>query len=223
MSVSRETGNAALKPMTKEDFLQIVPVSRETMLRLEVYADALIKWQASINLVGSATLPDLWRRHFLDSAQIFPYLPDGPVIDLGSGAGFPGLVLAILRREKSGSPIHLIESDIRKCSFLREIARMTESSVVIHSARIEKVPVIDAAAITARALASLEKLLHMAEPFLQEKTELFFLKGGKGEEELTETAKEWRMTVDKIQSLSDSSGVIYHLRGVSRGRKKTRG
>src|SRR5439155_10609992 len=119
-------------------FAEIVPVSRETLSRLEAYAALLTQWSARINLVGRDTIPDLWRRHILDSAQLWPLIPEvvRNLIDLGSGAGFPGLVLAIL-----GVPgVELVEADSRKCAFLREAARITEADVEIRPCRIQAVP-----------------------------------------------------------------------------------
>lgn len=189
------------------------------MGRLQAYAELLLKWQRRINLVGSSTLPDLWRRHMLDSAQLFPLLPPGPVLDVGSGAGFPGLVLAILRAG-AGQPgqVHLIEADSRKSAFLREAARVTETPVDIHNHRIEAVAPFAAAVVTARAVASLGQLLDLAEPFLGAASQCLFLKGRTGEDELTQAAKDWKMTAERIPSLTDPSGFIIHLREVHRGR-----
>lgn len=217
MTVSRETDGGAASPLTIDQFQSQTGVSRETLDRLQIYANTLVKWQARINLVGAATLPDLWRRHMLDSAQLFPQLPDGPVLDLGSGAGFPGLVLAVLRGPAK-DPIHLVESDSRKCAFLREVARLTDAPVVIHNNRIEALKPFLVAAVTARALASLEKLLEMAEPFLSSTTHCLFLKGRNSEDELTQARKEWMMKTDRTVSIADPSGLILHLREVHRGR-----
>ena len=202
--------------MTEEEFFAAFPVSRETADKLRAYAELLKKWQPKINLVGPATIPDLWRRHFLDSAQLLAHLPDGPVLDLGSGAGFPGLVLAILRG--TGDPIHLVESDSRKCAFLREAARITAAPAVIHTSRIETLKNFEIRAITARALASLATLLTLAEPFLAHSPKCLFLKGEKLEDELTEAAKDWNMTIERIASLSDQNGFILSLKEVRRGR-----
>ena len=129
------------------------------MQRLETYAGLLVKWQAKINLVGPATLPDLWRRHFLDSAQLLPLLPAaaGTLADLGSGAGFPGLVLAIMTDWR----VHLLDSDQRKCAFLRQVALDCGvlDRVTIHAKRIEQVTGIAADVVTARACAPLGELL----------------------------------------------------------------
>lgn len=205
-----------MKHMTEDQFFAEIPVSRETAEKLRAYADLLKKWQAKINLVGPATMPDLWRRHFLDSAQLFPFLPDGPLLDLGSGAGFPGLVLAILRG--TGDPVHLVESDSRKGAFLREATRITGAPAVIHTSRIEALKLFEVSAITARALAPVATLLTLAESFLTHSPKCLFLKGEKLEDELTEAAKDWKMTIDRIASRSDPNGSILSLKEVRRGR-----
>ncbi len=162
-------------PLSAQGFAEIFPVSRETLARLEAYADLLTRWSARINLVGRDTLADLWRRHFLDSAQLRPFVPDGAqsLIDLGSGAGFPGLVLAIL-----GVPgVELVEADSRKAAFLREAARVTEANVTIRPCRIAAVPAHPVDVVTARALAPLDRLLDLAQPFLGPDTMCLFPKG----------------------------------------------
>jgi 16S rRNA (guanine527-N7)-methyltransferase len=185
-----------------------INVSRETLQRLEVYAGLLAKWQAKINLVGPATLPDLWRRHFLDSAQLLPLLPsvNGTLADLGSGAGFPGLVLAIM----TGWRVHLLDSDQRKCAFLRQVALDCGvlDRVTIHAKRIEQVTGIAADVVTARACAPLGELLALAEPFIGEKGTGLFLKGAQAEEELTQAQRHWTMRLDRRGSISDPAGVI---------------
>lgn len=188
------------------------------MARLEAYAALLAKWQQRINLVSATTLADVWRRHMLDSAQLAPYLPPGPILDLGSGAGFPGLVLAILRGRGEAAPVHLVEADSRKCAFLREAARLTEANATVHNRRIETIEPFPVAAITARALAPLNKLLELTEPFLFPGTQCLFLKGSSGEDELTHASKDWRMQAERIPSLTDSKGLILHLKEVHRGR-----
>ncbi len=217
MTVSRGTSGAAATALTVAGLRALVPVSRETGERLTAYAELLVKWQTRINLIGPATLPDLWRRHMLDSAQLLPRLRPGPVLDMGSGAGFPGMVLAILRSDGGVDPVHLVESDSRKCAFLREVARVTQAPAVVHNKRLEQLNPFFVKTITARALAPLSKLLDMAEPFLSPDTECLFLKGKGGEDELTEGSKDWMMLVERIASLADPSGIILHLREVHRG------
>ncbi|WP_374654121.1 16S rRNA (guanine(527)-N(7))-methyltransferase RsmG [Dongia sp.] len=191
-------------------------VSRETFSRLEIYDALLRKWQARINLVAKDSLQDLWRRHFLDSAQLLPLLPPGndPVTDLGSGAGFPGLVLAIMTERL----VHLVDSDQRKSAFLLECARQTGvlPRVKIHTTRIEAAAAWKAPIVTARALASLDQLLAWAEPYLTPETVCLFPKGAKAEDELTGAGSSWNMTTTRHRSLTDSSGVILRLSNIQR-------
>lgn len=208
--------------MDRDDFRTTTNVSRETIERLDAYADLLRRWQPRINLVGPDTVPDLWRRHFLDSAQLLGLV--APLVakrstfrlaDLGSGAGFPGLVLAIL-----GVPgVILVESDARKAAFLREVARVTGTTVEVRVARAERLVCLGADVITARALAPLAELLALAEPHLAPGGHCLFLKGKSCEDELTAAGKEWNITVARTISVSDPSGVILHLSEVSRGQR----
>ena len=201
-------------PLGPQEFAELAPVSRETLARLEAYAELLTRWSSRINLVGRDTLPDLWRRHILDSAQLARFVP-GPaqsLIDLGSGAGFPGLVLAIL----GVSGIELVEADTRRCAFLREVARITEAQVAIRACRIQAVPPQPVDVVTARACAPLDRLLDLAEPFLAPDTLCLFPKGQRFEEELTLAREGWTMSVSVEQSLSDRRGVILRLQQVVR-------
>jgi len=195
-------------------FQAATDVSRETLGRLETYAALLRKWAPKVNLVGASTLDDLWRRHMLDSAQLKPLLPPraANLADFGSGAGFPGLVLAIM-----GQPdVHLIESNRRKCAFLREVARTTGTSVTVHCARAEEIAPFPAAVVTARALAALPILLHYAEPFLKADSICLFPKGRRFEDELTETQKTWNITYRIVSSLTEPEGGILRLEDISR-------
>ncbi|GAB6052437.1 16S rRNA (guanine(527)-N(7))-methyltransferase RsmG [Magnetospira thiophila] len=206
-------------PLSPQDFQDLTDVSRETRAALETYLALLIKWQERINLVSRATLNDPWRRHFLDSAQLAPYLPDGErtLVDLGSGAGFPGLVLAIL----TGRPFHLVESDQRKGIFMREVARATGAPVTVHTARIESLPALQADVITSRALAPLPQLIELSRPHLKKGGFLLFLKGKNVEFELTESRKKWKLALDIIKSRSDPAGRVLLLREIleQNGRK----
>ena len=205
-------------PLTPEAFAATCDVSRETLEGFRRYAEILVKWQKSINLVSPDSLNDLWRRHMLDSAQLRAFLPPDArnLVDMGSGAGFPGLVLAIL----GGPDIHLIESDARKCVFLAEAARAAGLTVgqnpTIHRARLEEIGDLRADVVTARACAPLVQLLAYAEPFLEADSICLFLKGGRVDEELTEAKKTWRMTVERFPSLSDPTGTILRIRQVAR-------
>lgn len=204
-----------LKPA---DFAGEVSVSRETLAALEAYAALLRKWQPRLNLVGPNTIADLWRRHMLDSAQIFVHLPSGPVLDAGSGAGFPGMVLAIMSRDDPRrSPVHLAESDARKCVFLSEVARATDAPAIVHNARVEAIAPFAVASIVSRALAPLDRLLPLVEPFIGPDTECFFLKGRGVQDELTRANKDWKMRQERIHSVTDPAGVLLHLTEVRRG------
>jgi len=167
-----------------------------------------------MNLVGRSTMPDLWNRHFWDSAQLYPLLPPGTrtLVDLGSGAGFPGLVLAILGVED----VHLIEADSRKAAFLRAVSRETGTGVTVHSARIETMQPFPADVVTARALSPLPKLVEQARPFLGPQTVCLFPKGQNVESELTEARKRSMITVDRVPSRSDPRGTILCLREIRR-------
>jgi 16S rRNA (guanine527-N7)-methyltransferase len=202
--------------MSPEEVGARLAVSRETLDRLRVYAELLVRWQARINLVGPQTIADLWRRHMLDSGQLARLIPPTArrVVDLGSGAGFPGLVLAIL-----GAPDpHLVESDVRKCAFLREAARLTETPLTLHNRRIEQVAPLGADVVTARALAPLDRLLDWAAPHLAPGGICLFLKGRGAEDELTEAGKEWKLGAERIPSLTDPDSVVLQLREVCRER-----
>jgi 16S rRNA (guanine527-N7)-methyltransferase len=201
-------------PLTAEQFAEKVNVSRETLDRLQSYADLLIKWQKSINLVGGDTLNDLWRRHFWDAAQLAPLVPPDTrvIMDFGSGAGFPGLVLAIMLDVE----VNLVESSGKKVAFLREAARICDARVKLHQGRIEKLSLPKSDLITARALAPLTQLLEFATPHLEPHGICLFLKGARAEEELTEATKKQSMMVERIQSATDPNGVILSIREISR-------
>lgn len=200
--------------MGAAEFANAAKVSRETLARLQCYADLLEKWNRSINLVGRGTVDNLWRRHMLDSAQLLPLIPDraASLVDLGSGAGFPGLVLAICGIKN----VHLIESDRKKCTFLREVARETDTPAVIHRGRLEEIESFQVDVVTARALAPLPKLLHMAARFTKKHSILLFLKGKHADQELTSAAKEWSMRADQIPSRTDPDASILRLEAISR-------
>ena len=204
-----------MSPLSPSDAVRLIGAAPESAARLSTYVDLLAKWNAKINLVGPNTLDDSWRRHILDSGQLLRYLPETPgvLIDLGSGAGLPGLILAIL----SPWQVHLIESDSRKCVFLREAARLTGTNVTIHNTRIEAAPEIRADVVTARALAPLDKLLPMAARFLKPDGRAVFLKGARWAEELTDAQKSWHMSVSDYPSRTDPAARILFLEQLARG------
>jgi 16S rRNA (guanine527-N7)-methyltransferase len=205
----------SLAPLSPEAFAETANVSRETLDKLRIYASLLQKWQERINLVGPSTLGDLWRRHFLDSAQLVPFIGH-TVADLGSGAGFPGLVLAIL----TGKPVVLVESDQRKAAFLREVARLTGASATVQAVRIEQAKGLAADTVTARALAPLDKLAVWAAPILAAaagtETRCVFLKGQNVEEELQTLSKMWDFDVESVPSATDTAGQILVIRNLRR-------
>lgn len=193
--------------------LRLTPVSRETEDRLVAIVALLEKWQRTINLIAPATLPTIWTRHVADSLQLVPLAGEGirRWVDLGSGGGFPGLVVAAALAERDGSDVSLVESDTRKAAFLREAARIAELPVTVLPARIEQVaPQIAAGVevVSARALAPLPKLLDLAHPFLAQGARGLFLKGQDVDNELTESAKSWRIDAKITESLTDKGGRI---------------
>lgn len=199
-------------PLSPDDFQALVPTDTATLQRLHAYLELLVHWQRRINLVGATTLADPWRRHILDSAQLLPRLPDSPtpLFDLGSGAGLPGLVLSILSR----IPTTLVDSDARKCAFLREAARLTDAPVVVCNQRIEALPAASARVITARALSPLDRLLPVIAPKLQPDGLVILLKGRRIAEELTLASKAWKMRAHTVASLSDPDGCVVTLQEI---------
>ncbi len=202
------------KPLTPHKFAAISSVSRETLDRLKLYVDLLLKWQKSVRLIGPATVKDIWLRHILDSAQLLTLIPPQArnFVDFGSGAGLPGFVLAVL----GVSDVHLIESNARKCAFLRAAATLTDTAVTIHNTRIESLTNLSADTISARALAPLDDLLNLAEPYLIPSTVCIFSKGKGVKQELTCVMKNWNMEIECIQSKTDASGTIIRLEKINR-------
>ncbi|WP_414464260.1 16S rRNA (guanine(527)-N(7))-methyltransferase RsmG [Hyphomicrobium sp. DY-1] len=195
-------------------------ISNETREKLEIYETLLKKWQKTINLVASSTLDDIWDRHFADSAQLWPLRPPEAKtwLDLGSGAGFPGLVLAILASETGQTHHTLVESDSRKAAFLREAARQTGVAVDILCMRIEnpethaKVGVADC--VTARALAPLSKLVEIAAPYFGPSTLGFFLKGRDATAEVEKAAQDWQFAFELIPSVTEEDGRVVLLKAL---------
>lgn len=216
------TGRAR-KPYSFEELSRDLDVSRETLRALRTYGDLLAEWQKKFNLVGARTIPDMWHRHFLDSAQILDYAPKkNPIwLDFGSGAGFPGLVVAILLRERGGGTVHLVESVGKKARFLREVAGQTIGSdsgveVHVHQERVEEMDQFTADVISARAVTSLDKLLRYANRFSGPESLFLFPKGQDVDEELTEAAKYWNIDLDKYSSKTDPRAVILCINRLSR-------
>jgi 16S rRNA (guanine527-N7)-methyltransferase len=207
-------------------FAAAFAVSRETLQRLETFADLLQRWQKTINLVAPSTLPDVWHRHFADSAQLMDQVPAGALrwLDLGSGGGFPGLVIGCLLAERPGSRLTLIESDARKCAFLREVVRQTALASVVAvdivterietSANTSKVGVVDV--ISARALAPMERLLGWCDPFFGSDPLALLLKGRDVEAEIAAARNAWQFDSELVGSRTSSDGRIVKLRNLRR-------
>ena len=203
-----------------EEFTRQFTVSRETLRSLREFVSILLHWQKSFNLIGPLTVREIWQRHILDSAQIYRHLQTpGCLFDLGSGGGFPGFILAIL-----GYPtVKLIESNGKKCTFLRNVSRLLGVEVEVIHGRIENYrPLKQATYITSRALAPLEKLLAYSEPLLSPYGRCFFLKGANAESELTNAKKTWIMQVQKHVSISDPNGIILEIGGITSIDRKTK-
>ena len=191
---------------------QFMNFSENTIEKLKIYENTLKKWQKKINLISPATVSDIWERHIMDSAQLYPLLSkqEQTILDLGSGAGFPGLVLAIIDKYEAKNKwnIHLVESDTRKCVFMQEVARLCQLNVFIHNCRIEDMPPLQADVITARALKETKTLLHYVQPFLKPDTICLFLKGENADLELNWAANEYSFIVEKIPSLTQGSSIL---------------
>lgn len=196
--------------------LRLTPVSRETPARLDRFADLLIHWQSSINLVSPATLPQLWTRHIADSLQLLALVePPRIWVDLGSGGGFPGIPVAAALADVAGAEIHLVESNRKKAAFLREAVRVTGVPAKVHAMRIEDFVAGFSGrpdVVSARALAPLNELLDVAYPLLKTGAVGLFPKGQDVEVELTEASKYWKFDHELIQSLTSPEGQVVMIR-----------
>ncbi|WP_411819266.1 16S rRNA (guanine(527)-N(7))-methyltransferase RsmG [Hyphococcus formosus] len=212
--------------MTPEAFQTAANVSRETMDRLLAMDTVFLDWSSRHNLVARSTIDDRWARHYLDSAQIVPLLPEDmtTLVDLGSGAGFPGLVLAAMLADRKVS-VTLIESIGKKAAFLRAagdamgLQNLTVIPARIESLKLQKKPDV----ITARALARLDKLLGYGVGLQKKTTKYYFLKGQDVEGELTEATKYWHMDVKRHQSRTNADATILEIGNVARARKSSNG
>lgn len=202
-----------------EAFQIATDVSRETLERFHIYAALLKTWQKKINLIGPATMDEIWKRHFLDSAQLFSFVDKIPFeddsrswLDLGTGAGFPGLVLSLLGEH----PIYLVEKNAKKCAFLRQVIRETGSTAEVLQSDVKTLKPFPVAIITSRALATIEQILSWGLPFLAINGEFWLLKGVGVEEELTFLEKTQKMKIDFFPSLTHSGGKIVRLYGIKK-------
>jgi 16S rRNA (guanine527-N7)-methyltransferase len=202
--------------------LALTPVSRETEARLDAYADLLLRWQAKTNLVAASTLPTLWTRHIADSLQLLPLAPAAKIwVDFGSGAGFPGVVLACALAETPGAAVHLVERNVKKAAFLREALRITGAPAIIHLADIGDC--VDRLSgpvdcVTARAVAPLHQLVGFAEPLVAKSARALFLKGQDVEAELTEATKYWTLA-PRLHPSRTGDGWIVQLDKIERRRQ----
>ena len=203
-----------LLPTDRDRALALTPVSRETAERLDAFVALLLRWQERTNLIAPSTIPELWTRHIADSLQLARLAPAAKVwIDLGSGGGFPGLIVAIAAAP--GCVVHLVESNAKKAAFLREAARVLDAPARVYCERAE-----DFAqhfkdhtdVVMARALAPLDVLLRWVAPLMREGTQALLMKGQDVEAELTEASKYWRITADLVPSLTDPAARIMIVR-----------
>ena len=195
-------------------------VSRETYEKFEIYYETLFKWQKSINLISNSTLNNIWVRHFLDSGQLYKFTKDisGNILDFGSGAGFPGLILAMMGNKN----ISVIESDQKKCTFIREIAMLSDTNIKIYNSRIEDLSFLKPTLITARALAPLSKLIKYVEKYMGKSLSksdkfpnLLFLKGKYYENEILELGKTRNINYKVYQSITDEFGKIIYINKIN--------
>jgi 16S rRNA (guanine527-N7)-methyltransferase len=209
--VSASTQNFALAA-DRARAEKLISVSRETWKRLDRFVQLLLEWQQTRNLVAASTIPHIWTRHVADSLQLLALAPDAKIwVDLGSGGGFPGLVLACALAERPGAEVHLVESISKKCMFLQCVVRELGLPAEVHCQRIEDfIPAFPGTpnVVTARALAPLPKLLALAFPLLKKGAKGLFLKGQDVEAELTEASKYWTIRYCLVPSRTDARGRI---------------
>jgi 16S rRNA (guanine527-N7)-methyltransferase len=203
---------ARISPSDKAAALALTPVSRETEARLDAYVDLLVQWQTKTNLVASSTLPNLWTRHISDSLQLLALAADAKIwLDLGSGGGFPGVVLACALAETPGAMVHLVERNAKKAAFLREALRITGAAGTVHLADIGDT--VDSFSgpvdcVTARAVAPLHQLVGFAAPLVRQGARALFLKGQDVETELTEATKYWKLAPRLHPSLTGQGWIV---------------
>lgn len=222
-----ETGaleTASLPPMTCEEFVASLEghlpfsISDESLSQLSDFADLVAERNEVMNLVGPLTVPHYWSRHALDSAQVLAYAPTARTFaDLGAGAGFPGVVLAILLKSTTGGHVHLVDSLTKRCKFLDEVVEKFDLPATVHNARAESLN-LKVDVVTARAVAPMAKLLGFAEPYFKAGAKGVFLKGEQAQHELIEASKTWRFDHELLPSYSDPRGRVVRLGRVRRGR-----
>ena len=204
-----------------DEFRKTFGATDAQMERLESYAALLGKWQKAVNLVAPDSLDVVWQRHFADSAQLLPLIPRGAAcLDFGTGAGFPGMVIAMLSASQGQAPVHLVESNARKCAFLRDVARQTATPVEIHNARIEEIAargtVTQVDVIMARGVATLAKLLELSYPFFGRESVGLYLKGRRAEAEIDGARRGWVFDLRAHGSMTEPNGQILEIRALKR-------
>ena len=205
--------------------LALTPVSRETAAKLELFIDELLRVSQHTNLISRSTIPNIWVRHIADSLQLLPLAPDARCwIDLGSGAGFPGIVIACALAGRAGAAVHLVESIGKKAAFLRDAVNALQIPAVVHAVRIEdfvKNFKGEADVVCARALAPLDELLKLADPLLKTGAQGLFPKGQDVEGELTKASKYWNIDAELVPSKTSPEGRIVVVRGLRRRSNKS--
>jgi 16S rRNA (guanine527-N7)-methyltransferase len=200
--------------------LALTPVSRETADRLDRLVELLLRWQQTTHLIAPLTVPNLWTRHIADSLQLLGLAPDAKVwVDLGSGGGFPGLVVACALADRPGACVHLVESNAKKAAFLREAVRVTGAPALVYATRLEKIAnglAGTAEIVTARAVAPLTRLLDQCFDLLKAGAQGLFPKGQDVEAELTEASKYWNITATLVPSQTDPKARIVKISALER-------
>jgi 16S rRNA (guanine527-N7)-methyltransferase len=191
---------------------QHIDVSHETFLRLSRYHDLLLRWQSKVNLISPDTIEQAWHRHFLDALQLLPMIENlnAKIVDLGSGGGFPGMVIAIA----GAGNMHLVESDTKKILFLREVARITDTTITLHHARIEDAPTQNADIITSRACSPLATLLQLASHYVSHETICLFHKGKNYSKEIEDALVDWEFNIATTPSVTDTQSAILKLTSI---------
>jgi len=198
-------------PLTPEAFAALTGADHRALADLEIYRARLEDWNQRMNLVGPATLPTFWSRHALDSAQLLPLAPEALTwADLGTGAGLPGVVLAILNRDRPGFHVHLVESMAKRCRFLEAMAEELGLPATVHNARAEALD-LSVDIVTSRACAPLVRLLGYARPYFRRGAGALFLKGQDVVAEIEDATRSWDFEVDILPSLSDDRGRILRI------------
>jgi 16S rRNA (guanine527-N7)-methyltransferase len=245
LAMSWIAGTALDLSRDREKALAMFDVSRETVSRLDRFVELLLAWRSKTNLISPSTVSSLWTRHVADSLQLLHLvgLPPSPSsrtlprtrgsegwvkgegreggvwFDLGSGGGFPGIVIACALADVPGTRVHLVESNMKKASFLREVVRETKVPAIVHAARIEMLGSTFAGRVdyvTARALAPLPELLEWIAPFMKRGAKALLLKGQDLDSELTKATKSWNIEADSVPSKTGKTGRILIVRGLSR-------